>query len=100
MKLFSSLPNLASIEVLKHMYTRVTSLTYVQFYPEAPWKIDLLNDLGTQHPHLRFVYITASNKDFNPSVMFIVWQRNSYRGWTGREVKDYDTILNAWNELD
>jgi hypothetical protein len=99
MKLFSSLPNLASIEVLKHMYSWRPS-KHDRSYHKDPWKVGLLNDLGAQHPRLRFVYITARNKAFDPSLAFFAWQRNSYRGWTSCQVKDYDTILNTWNELD
>jgi hypothetical protein len=92
MKPFSSLPKLASIDVLDHIPS---------FY-EDPWKVDLLNDLGTQHPNLRLVYIKGL-KAFDPLTMFIVcivWQRSNNTGWTRRQVKDYDTILNTWNELD
>jgi hypothetical protein len=102
MKLFSSLPKLASIDVLNHMYGRRHS-KYIQGYQEDPWKADLLNDLGVQHPSLRFVYITATNKDpndFDPSMVFIVWQRSGNGEWTSRQAKDYDTIRNTWNKLD
>jgi hypothetical protein len=92
MKPFSSLPNLASIDVLNH----------IPWFHEDPWKVELLNDLGTQHPSLRIVYITATRgpNTFNPPTMSIVWQRSNNTGWTRRQVKDYDTILNTWNELD